>query len=52
MLYLPAQITWCKRCPTRWFITDDVDMLEDDLAQLQALFEAEGTASRAATSRY
>ena len=29
-------------CLTRWFITDDVDMLEDDLAQLQALFEAEG----------
>lgn len=30
-----------RRCP-RWFILDDVDMLEDDLSQLQALFEADG----------
>ena len=26
----------------RWFIPDDVDMLEEDLSQLQALFEADG----------
>ena len=30
------------RCACRWFIVDDVDMLEDDLQLLKSLFEAEG----------
>ena len=29
-------------CACRWFIVDDVDMLEDDLQLLKSLFEAEG----------
>ena len=38
--HLECEAVWV--CLIRWFIVDDVDMLEDDLSQLQALFEADG----------